>query len=31
MNSMIRVDIRPEAQNTQGTICKAHETQEEGN
>ena len=25
-----RVDISPEAQNTQGTTCKTHETQEEG-
>jgi hypothetical protein len=24
------VDISPEAQNTQDTICKTHETQEEG-
>ena len=23
-------DISPEAQNTQDTICKTHETQEEG-
>jgi hypothetical protein len=24
------VDISPETQNTQDTICKTHETQEEG-
>jgi hypothetical protein len=26
----LKVDIIPEAQNTQETICKTHETQEEG-
>jgi hypothetical protein len=29
MHSLI-VDISPEAQNTQDTICKTHEAQEEG-
>jgi hypothetical protein len=26
----LRMDISPEAQNTQDTVCKPHETQEEG-
>jgi hypothetical protein len=30
MHSLISVDISPESQNTQDTICKTHETQEEG-
>ena len=30
MHSLISVDISPESQNTQDTICKTHENQEEG-
>jgi hypothetical protein len=30
MHPLILVDISPEAQNTQDTICKTYETQKEG-